>query len=152
MQDLQLIKSAFEKIDDLLNDEIAKSFREGDTIQKVKWEERREILNRAFYVLCFGQFEREVDDKFEAAKASRQSNNDWTKRRGWDTEYIKGKRVRFEDRVAMVLDRNTGSDYGDVMRHYGDRNHAAHGGLSKPIGSVDNLILDLLRLGGRLTS
>ena len=150
MQNLQLIKTAFEEIEDLINAKIGDAFTQKDSVQQDKWIERKDILNRAFFVLCFGQFEQEVKCNFERARLKRLDNNDWTKRRGWDSDYIRGNRVKFEDRVAMVLDREVNNDYGDVMRHYGDRNHAAHGGLHKPIGSVDNLVIDLLRLCGRL--
>jgi hypothetical protein len=102
----------------------------------------RDFLDRGAYVLLFGQFENDVNDHFAAALAKRTSNPDWTRRRGWDVPALAGKKVPFDTRLALTLDR-TSSAYTKVMAAYSNRNHCAHGGMTVAVGSIDQFVADL---------
>jgi len=101
-------------------------------------------MERGIFVLMFGQFEKEVDSRFQRAVATRIANPDWTQRRGWDSPFISGNRVPFETKLAMVLDSRSPS-FGKIRQTYETRNHCAHGGTTNPVGSIDSLAADLYR-------
>lgn len=123
MKNLPRLKAAYERLDDLIQQEIATAVQDGDEAGETKLAETKELLDYAFYVLCFGQFEREVNAVFEAAYQSRATNPDWTKRRGWDLDgYQDATRVPFKDRVALVIDRRKPA-YGKILSDYAKRNH-----------------------------
>lgn len=152
VQKLPEIKAAYEKLDGLIQGEIADAVKAADTMRESKMVEFKTILDYAFFVLCFAQFERGVTIKFEEARDRRAGNPDWARRRGWDlSRYENAVRLPFEDRVAMVLDRND-SDFGRIVSHYATRNHVAHGGLSEPIAPLDQFISDLFTLFSKLKS
>lgn len=108
-----------------------------------------EVLDRSIYVTLFGRFESAVTDWFEQARDTRVSNPDWRGRRGWDVAALRDRRVPFETKLAMVLDRATPA-YREVLHAYGLRNHFAHGGDTEPAGSIDELVGDLFRWQGLL--
>jgi hypothetical protein len=150
VQRLPEIKAAYDRLVDLLRDEVVRAVAAGDTSAEGNLVETQRILDYAFFVLCFAQFERHVTDVFEAARDRRISNPDWTRRRGWDIDnYRDSRRVRFEDRVALVLDRS-GDDYAKVIADYHKRNHVAHGGLTEPIASADQFVQELFDVSSRL--
>jgi len=102
------------------------------------------------FVLCFAQFERGINRVFEQAHGRRIGNPDWSKRRGWDLDdYADPQRVRFKDRVTMVIDRRS-EEYGQILKNFATRNHIAHGGLTERIAPIDTFIDELFVLGGKL--
>ena len=121
----------------------------GDAPAEGKLVEAQKILDYAFFVLCFAQFEREsAQESFEVAR-DRRRRIQIDQARGWDVDGLSsGRRVRFEDRVALVLDR-TGSDYGKVIADYQKRNHIAHGGLSEPVAPLDQFVQELFDVSSR---
>lgn len=150
MQRLPEIKAAYDRVVRLLRAEMAAALATGDAMAEAKLSETQEILDYAFFVLCFAQFEREVTHCFAAARDRRTSNPDWTRRRGWDIDgFREPRRIRFEDRVALVLDR-VGPDYAKVIADYHKRNHVAHGGLTEPIDSLDQFVRELFDVASRL--
>jgi hypothetical protein len=139
-------------LDDLIQQEIATAVQEGDEAGEAKLAETKELLDYAFYVLCFGQFEREVNAVFEAAYQKRSTNPDWTERCGWDLDaYKEATRIPFKDRVAPVIDRRK-SAYGKILSDYAKRNHIAHGGLTEPLSSLDAFIGELFQRQSELIS
>lgn len=112
-------------------------------------ETKRDILERGIFVLMFGQFEMAVDEAFENARAARAANSDWRHRRGWDTSALRGKKVPFETKLAMVLDSQSLS-FGQIIQTYAIRNHCAHGGTTSVVGSIDALEADLYHWRGEL--
>lgn len=150
MQNLPRVKAAYENIDDLVQKEIASAVSSADASREAKLIEAKQILDYAFFVLCFAQFERRVNEESEQARDRRASNPDWTRRRAWDLDaYASPERVPFKDRVAMVMDRSE-ADYGRVLNDYAKRNHVAHGGLTEPIAALDQFIGELFVLATRL--
>jgi hypothetical protein len=101
----------------------------------------RDAIDRGVYVLLFGQFENEVNEKFARARDRRSSNPDWTQRRGWDMSALKQK-APFDTRLAMTLDKNTAA-FSRVMAAYDNRNHCAHGGMSVAVGPISQLYADI---------
>lgn len=103
----------------------------------------RDTIDRGAYVLLFGQFENDLNDHFNQAVAKRTANPDWTHRRGWDVPALSAKKVPFETRLALTLDRNS-SAYAKVMTAYSNRNYCAHGGMTVAVGSINQLVADLI--------
>ncbi|SEL36700.1 hypothetical protein SAMN04487976_107240 [Xaviernesmea oryzae] len=99
-------------------------------------------MERSILVLMFGQFEQAVNRTFEAALESRLSNPDWRHRRGWDISALRGRKVAFETKLALVLDSRHPA-FSEIMRTYAIRNHCAHGGMSQAIGSIGALLANL---------
>ncbi len=150
MQRLPEVKAAYDRLVGLLRAEIAIAVAGSDAVKERKLIETQQILDYAFFVLCFAQFERGITECFETARDRREANPDWTRRRGWDIDGLNnGRQVRFEDRVALVLDRR-GADYGKVINDYQKRNHVAHGGLSEPIAALDQFVRELFDISSRL--
>ncbi len=93
-------------------------------------ENQRLINDSAYFILVWGQLEAKINDVCEKAIRKRRSSVDWPSRRAWDIHDPDNLRAtKFEDRVALVLDRsNAKSDaYKLTMRYYGERNRVAHG-------------------------
>ena len=101
----------------------------------VKLDESRDVLERGVFVLMFGQFELACDEVFQKAKDKRVGNPDWTRRRGWDAASLQGKKVPFETKLSMVMDKNSAT-FRKVMDVYAIRNHCAHGGTTTAVGSI----------------
>jgi hypothetical protein len=109
----------------------------------------RDSLNRGFYVLLFGQFEVELQERFRRRRDLAAVNPDWRERRGWDVPTLQGSRVPFETMLALMLDRN-GVSHRKIMTAFSHRNHCAHGGTAEPIGSIGQLVKDLYVWQGEL--
>ena len=136
MQRLPEIKASYDWFFKHYEAEIAVRAALNDIVGIEQMDEKRDILERGFFVLMFGQFEKAVTAAFEDALNARASNPDWNHRRGWDVSSLKGKKVPFETKLAMVLDRRSPS-FGEILRTYATRNHCAHGGTTDPVGSID---------------
>ena len=142
MRELPRIKAAYDWFFARWQQEAAEAARNGDLSAIDRLEEKRDVLERGIFVMMFGQFETAVDDAFSTAKANRVNNPDWTHRRGWDADSLQGKKVPFETKLSMTLDRRS-SSHGKILSTYATRNHCAHGGTTSPVGSIDALEADL---------
>ncbi len=97
--------------------------------------EARQVLNdQAYFLLCWGQLETEINARCREAIRRRREDPDWQTRRGWDLYNPDDPRLSglsFEDRVRLVLDMQggRGSPFAKVMVHYEMRNKVAHGRL-----------------------
>jgi hypothetical protein len=149
MEMLPEIKASYDWFFARYQAEIAERARNNDIAGIDRMESRRDILERGIFVLMFGQFEKAVSSKFEEAVNARTANPDWTHRRGWDTPAIKGKKVPFDTRLAMVMDSHSPS-FGRILQTYAIRNHCAHGGTTNAVGSIDALQALLFRWHGEL--
>lgn len=142
MRQLPEIMATYDWIVDQMDREGQSLTRAGERQKLEALSQKRDILERAFFVLMFGQFENDVTDKFETTRAAKITNPDWTQRRGWDVPALASKKVPFDTRLAMVMDRQKPS-FGAVLNSYATRNHCAHGGLSEPVGAIRSLEKDL---------
>jgi hypothetical protein len=114
----------------------------GDSEAVDRLEMVRDILERGAFVMLFGQFETAVTETFEQARVSRSANPDWKARRGWDVPAYAARRVPFETKLALVMDRRT-DVHGKIMQAYALRNHCAHGGHRETVGSIDEFVANL---------
>jgi hypothetical protein len=105
-------------------------------------EATRDSLERGVFVLLFGQFEIEIAERFLSRREANAANPDWRQRRGWDVPALQTKRVPFETKLALMMDRQ-GPPYRKVIAAYGRRNHCAHGGSTAPVGSIDQFVEEL---------
>lgn len=151
MQRLPEIKAAYDWFFAHYSAEATRLASQNDIAELDRIEVNRDILERAVFVLMFGQFENAINSAFDTAVTIRATNPDWTRRRGWDTVSLKGKKVPFETKLAMVLDSRSPS-FGKIIQTYGTRNHCAHGGTTNAVGSIDSLESDLYRWNGELRS
>lgn len=149
MQKLPEIRATYDWFFTHYENEVAARARRNDIAGIDQMEARRDVLERSVFVLMFGQFEKAVTSTFESAVQARATNADWTRRRGWDTSLFSSKKVPFDIKLAMVLDRHSPS-FGHILQTYGIRNHCAHGGTTTAVGSIDKLEEDLYRWQGEL--
>ena len=149
MQRLPEIKAAYEWFFARYGAETAERARNNDIAGIDRMEAMRDVLERGIFVLMFGQFEKAVTSAFEDAVTARAANPDWTRRRGWDTSSLRGRKVPFETKLAMVLDSQSPS-FAQIMQTYATRNHCAHGGTTNAVGSIDALEAQLYRWNGEL--
>ncbi|MCC0807340.1 hypothetical protein FPV16_14030 [Methylobacterium sp. W2] len=142
MHHLPLIKATYDWFFAQWQREAMKSASSGDIAALARLDEKRDTLERGVFVLMFGQFEVAVNEVFTAARTSRAGNADWTQRRGWDADSLRGRKVPFETRLSLVLDRHSPS-FNKILATYAVRNHCAHGGTASPVGSINSLESDL---------
>jgi hypothetical protein len=120
-------------------------------------EIKQRINDQAYFVLCWGQLESAIDEKCRAAIRVRQASGNWATRRAWDLYNPDDRRLsglRFEDRVALVLDRGAGhgSPWSRVMRYYELRNQIAHGDLQAQRIDVDAVVQEFFQIQSVLQS
>jgi hypothetical protein len=148
MRKVPEIKAAYDWTIKAYSAEVATAMVAGNRAAVERLDGTRDLLERGF--LLFGQFEMEVTQIFERLRDKRSAVANWATRRGWDIPDYKGKRVPFETKLALVLDRRD-SAHGKVLRAYATRNHCAHGGHTEPVGSIDQFVNDLYTWQSRLT-
>ena len=107
-----------------------------------------QILNdQAYFLLCWGQLELEINERCRAAIRIRRNNPDWRIRRGWDLYNPDEKKLSglaFENRVRLVLDQQAGkgNPFKRTMLHYEVRNKIAHGELRSTRVDVSAFVQD----------
>lgn len=151
MRELPRIKAAYDWMVEAYQTEVATAMATNDTRAVERLEEMRDMLERGVFVVLFGQFEMAMNEHFERARENRATNPDWTTRRGWDVPAYGTGRDPFETKLALVLDRRE-PDHGRILAAYARRNHCAHGGISQPVGSIDQFVSDLRRWRALLRS
>lgn len=149
MKDLPRILSAYVEVDAILEDEIGRAFASAQV-------QARQVLNdQAYFLLCWGQLEIEIDRRCRDAARWRRQDADWQVRRAWDLYNPDDKRfsgLSFEDRTRLVLDGNggRGSPYALTMKHYGIRNEIAHGKLRSTRIEVSAFVQDCFTIQAAL--
>jgi hypothetical protein len=145
MRDLPQIGALYSQVDSFFEDERTTA-RENADNQAVQRIEAKQIVNdQAYFVLCWGQLEAEIDDKCRTAIRARINRPNWEERRVWDLLNPDDKRLSglsFEERATIVLDKNggSGSPRARVMYYYALRNQIAHGTLTKTRIDVPGVI------------
>ena len=130
MKRLADVLAAYERIDRFLEDLRAQE----DTAQPSRIEPQQILNDQAYFLLCWGQLEAEIDVRCRDTIRKAQQSTNWLQRRGWDIYNPDDKRLSglpFEDRAAILLNRaaGRGSQYARAMAHYNTRNQIAHGRL-----------------------
>jgi len=136
------IKAAYDWMIEAYNVAVARAEAAGDRRAVDLLDAKRETLERGVFVVLFGQFENLVTEHFEGARDARTANPDWAMRRGWDVPAHGGRRVPFETKLSLVVDRRIAA-YGKILEAYALRNYCAHGGSDRPVGSIDRFVQDL---------
>lgn len=130
MKDLLRIEALWIKLDLTLESELSKVFGAG----RIKIIDQQVINDQAYFILCWGQLEAEIDGKCRDAVRRRRNHGDWQIRRAWDLYNPDEPRfsgLSFENRARLVLDGQAGrgSAYALTMKRYASRNQIAHGTL-----------------------
>lgn len=118
---------------------------------------KRQVLNdQAYFLLCWGQLETEIDQRCRSAIRHRRASTDWQVRRGWDIYNPDDRRLSglsFEERASLVLDREGGHGgaYATAMRHYAVRNRIAHGKLESARVDVVQAARDIYAVQSAMT-
>lgn len=144
MKDLARIESVYIKVDLQLERERSNA----TTSDAAKIQAEQALNDQAYFVLCWGQLELEVDQICRRAIMARSAHADWQIRRSWYLYNPKDKRLSglsFEDRAALVMDRDDkskGSAWAKTMFHYKARNEIAHGRLQATRIDVSAFVQD----------
>lgn len=142
MQKLPQIKAAYDWMIKEYDEQVKQATAAGSQAPIVRLESYRDSLERGVFVMLFGQFEREVTERFRSERESRKNNRDWRIRRGWDVPALGAKTVPFLTKLALLMDKE-GRNFSKISAAYERRNHCAHGGTTDPVGSIDQFVEDL---------
>lgn len=123
--------------------------------QKTRLTRRQVVNDQAYFVLCWGQLEAELDELCRKAIRKRKNNADWMKRRAWDLYNPDDKRLSglsFEERVSLVLDKqdNSGGEWKMVMTYYAQRNNIAHGGSHEQRIDLNSVIKEFYQIQSKI--
>ena len=130
MKELPAIEATYDKLADILDDELQKAEQRPDYHAANRIKEKQQVNDSAYFLLVWGQLEARVNEIAEKAIRKRRADARWEYRRAWDgLNPDDMRRIRFEDRLAIVLDRQAGkgSSFNQAIRLYGERNRVAHG-------------------------
>ena len=143
MKDLARIEATWSKFDYVLEQELSSA----TVAARPKIVGQQIINDQAYFILCWGQLEVEIDEVCRAAVNRRRTHPDWQVRRAWDL-YNPGEPrfsgLSFENRARLVLDGQGGraSPYALTIKHYGSRNQIAHGELRATRIDVSAFVTD----------
>lgn len=156
MKSLQQIGALYAEIDAGFKAELDDALANGDRAAAQRIEQKRILNSQAYFVLCWGQLETEIDDACRAAIRKRKASRSWERRRGFDFYNPDDRRLAglpFDRRVAIVLDIDggAGSPYAKVMLYYEMRNRIAHGNLEAKRIRVSAAVADFYVVQGALT-
>ena len=150
MRDLPHILAVYLQIDS--DFEAQRTAAAGDTNAVNRIEEKQRINDQAYFVLCWGQLEAEIDRQCRSAIRQRVNSGNWQTRRAWDRYNPDDRRISgltFEGRTALVLDKK-GSPWAKVMNYYAIRNQIAHGELLAQRIDVDFVAQEFFQIQGAL--
>lgn len=132
MQLLPEIKASFDRFFNYYQSEANRLVQSSQIDLLNSLDQQLAHLERGYFVVMFGQFEHEVDNAFNDARVKRCGDTNWLVRRGWDTPALGGRKVPFETKLSLVIDRKD-VQFGKILHAYGQRNHCAHGGVSETV-------------------
>lgn len=158
MRDLPAILTVYGQLDLVLEIERVAAESARNTARMRQIEARQVINDQAYFVLCWGQLEAEIDDKCREAIRRRIAHTNWEQRRAWDL-YNPGDRrlsgLSFEDRTALVVDRSATSSrspWSKIMQYYQLRNRIAHGELRSTRIELNETVQDFYVIAAQLQS
>lgn len=143
MKDLARIEALWIKLDLALEAELA-SLADRD---RGKIIDQQVLNDQAYFILCWGQLENEINGQSRNAVRRRNKSADWQVRRAWDLYNPDEPRfsgLSFDSRARLVLDGQAGrkSAFALAMKHYNSRNQIAHGALQKTRIDVSAFVAD----------
>lgn len=157
MRDLPHILAVYLQLDAELETQrtAATTAADNDLVNRIEAKQR--INDQAYFVLCWGQLETEIDQKCRQAIRNRVGSGSWEVRRSWDLynpDDDKMSGLRFEERTALVVDRTggPGSPWARIMNYYSLRNQIAHGTLLARRIDVDSVVQDFFQIQGTLNN
>ncbi len=156
MKSLQQIGALYEEIDGGFDAEFDDAVDTGNEAAAQRIEQKQLLNDQAYFVLCWGQIETEIDDACRAAIRNRKASKSWEKRRGFDFYNPEDKRLSglpFDRRVTIGLDLDGGpsSPYAKVVSYYEVRNKIAHGKLEAKRFDVSAVVADFYVIQSALT-
>jgi hypothetical protein len=156
VRDLAVLAALHEEIDAYFERAYGQAVAAGDQAAIDRTKTKRRLNEQAYFVLCWGQLEAEIDSACRMAIRTRRSHADWNVRRGWDRYDPDERRIsglRFEDRVALVTDRagGRGSPWQRILHYYNIRNKIAHGTLPSEGMSVPEVAREFYRIQAALS-
>ena len=137
------ILSTYNEIDTIFLQQFNSALNSGNRNLQISISEKRIFTDNAFFVLLWGQLENEINTLVRAMIDAGQADGDFKKRR---LHYnLEPDRMKFEDRLAMVVDKNAGrgSAWNMAMTYYGLRNNIAHGTSNRSGISAASVAQDL---------
>ena len=152
MKELPLIEATYIKLANLLDAEFESARTQSDMSATTRIQRQQLVNDSAYFVLAWGQLEAKINDECAKAIARRKSSPSWDIRRAWDAHNENDLRLRFEDRLALLLDRtNVVSDaYRRTVKLYGQRNLVAHGKSLATGIDVPTIIGELYQIASEL--
>jgi hypothetical protein len=148
MKNLAQIIAAYSKIDADFEKERSAAQSAGKKTSKI--DDNQRINEQAYFVLCWGQLETEIDAACRKAIKKRKDHTDWRLRQGWDLYNPDDKRLSgliFEDRVRLILDtKKYETEWKLTMKHYQVRNQIAHGALLAGRMDISAIIQDFYKI------
>jgi hypothetical protein len=143
----------YNKVDQYLESDIQNIV--SNAAKKRQLEQYQRINDQAYFVLCWGQLEGEINESCRKAIRKRKSNPDWSKRRAWDLFNPEDKRISgltFEERVLLVIDKlnNRGAEWKLVTNYYQLRNLIAHGGSHEHRIDVNKIVQDFYKIQAKI--
>jgi hypothetical protein len=155
VRDLPFIRAVYLEIDAELDTQLTAARASGDSAAVDRIESKQQINDQAYFVLCWGQLETAINEKCRSVIRKRRASGNWAVRRAWDLYDPDDDRLSglsFEDRTALVVDRNAGrgSPWAMVMTYYALRNQIAHGRLLAKRIEVDEVVDDFFQIQGGL--
>jgi hypothetical protein len=156
VRSLPQIIALYEEIDGRFDGDRQAVLTGADEAAARRIEQKQLVNDQAYFVLCWGQLESEIDDACRIAIGRRKTDGNWEMRRGFDFYDPNDRRLSglaFDRRVAIVRDRNGGavSPWAMVMRYYEIRNKVAHGNLVPTRIDVSNVVQDFYVIQAALT-
>jgi hypothetical protein len=156
MKSLPRIVALYEEIDRGFDGDHQAALAIGDEAGALRIDQKQVLNDQAYFVLCWGQPEAEIDDACRTAIVRRGADRSWEMRRGFDFYDPNDPRLSglpFDRRVAIVLDRGgrRGSPWATVMSYYAMRNQVAHGNLAATRIDMARVVQDFFVIQGALT-
>lgn len=142
MRDLPQIIALYNELDLAFEEQRGKALDEGDA-QAVQRIEAKQLINdQAYFVLCWGQLEAEIDDVCRDTIRKGRGKKKWEERRLWELYNPDDKRLSglsFEERTAIVLQKGE-EGWKLALTHYQLRNRIAHGNLQAARIDVSEMV------------
>ena len=155
MRDLPAIEALYLEIDNVFEAERSAAVAASDEPKAVRIEAKQKLNDQAYFIFSWGQLETAIDDACRSAIRTRRGSANRATRRAWELYDPDDKRLsglRFENRAALVLDKERGSDcaWKKVIRYYNMRNQIAHGTLLASRIDVTEVVQDFFLIQGEL--